>query len=337
MDSGVDLQVDGNRPDDPPTPPTRPPVYAELHQPDSHHELHLEAPPAYAYKDRGPLPPRPIILPPAAYRAFPAVVSLHRKPSINVADMGTLKLCEDESGDNVIYLVKIHDISVHASKLLSFNSNSCVFVPCLHPTTTPFAREVMRVVKGQKTATFQFSFEVGSDGLRRDTFEWRKSARDPEIPSNGFKLVRLAPSFSSTTTPPPTENVSAESDPSTSDSRERFSSASFASCRTLAPGEETVAVLTWGKVPVVGKHEFTLRFVGSGLTGEFGQRWSLAVVATALRVWILRSDGRTTKASLAIGTRMWGILADMLLYGDMSHGRFEQRWFEIFESKTLYK
>jgi len=48
----------------------------------------------------------------------------------------------------------------------------------------------------------------------------------------------------------------------------------------------------------------SLELQGAGRTGELGDRWALMVVMTALRIYWLRSYGKTGKGAVRVGEKV---------------------------------
>lgn len=135
-------------------------------------------------------------------------------------------------------------------------------------------------VAADKAVRFVFSVEVGR-AMHREQFEWVKTAKaeeagEEDIKAGAYKLVRL-----------PTR-----SDPQ-------------ASASSLEkPGTEIVAVLTFVNVWSSLKHAFSLDLRGN--RPILGDRWALMAVMTALRLWSLRVNGRTSKTVVAAGEKVRG-------------------------------
>lgn len=47
-----------------------------------------------------------------------------------------------------------------------------------------------------------------------------------------------------------------------------------------------------------------MEFKGEGLTDVLGDRWSLAVVITALKIWFLRLNGKLTKTAVKLADQI---------------------------------
>ncbi|EEP79683.1 predicted protein [Uncinocarpus reesii 1704] len=147
-------------------------------------------------------------------------------------------------------------------------------------TTSPTATEaavtpvhetmVPGVLDDGKTVIFRFAVEVGhpkTGGYRRETFEWRM-LKEHELHDvkHGFKLVR--------------SHAGAEAAP----------------LGVLGDDDgeiEVVAVAGWKRMLALSK-PFNLQFMGSGQTGELGDRFAVMVVITSLRLWYLDVQSRTT-------------------------------------------
>lgn len=67
---------------------------------------------------------------------------------------------------------------------------------------------------------------------------------------------------------------------------------------------EVIAVLTltrsWAKI----KHPFSLELTGSALSGALGERWTLMVVITVIRLCMLNSHDRASKTSISVGEKL---------------------------------
>ncbi|KAH9999745.1 hypothetical protein F4779DRAFT_604991 [Xylariaceae sp. FL0662B] len=151
----------------------------------------------------------------------------------------------------------------------SFALNSVITLPSLSRAPGQTSTEVMRASTTQNTVRFQFSVEVGHGTyLRREDFEWRKSKGDDdkglvEPPwTCGFKLMRLS---------------HPEKDGS----------------------EEVLAVFAWNHG--LSLTPFRIQFRKGGLADVLGERFALMVIITALRLWGLKHQGRTSSSTVASG------------------------------------
>ncbi|GAB1312853.1 hypothetical protein MFIFM68171_03063 [Madurella fahalii] len=228
----------------------------------------------------------------------------------------TVKLC-GASEDDFLYLVKLHtgslptgplrfrpgwylrdgtsskapilaavgDKSRQLLLLSTFSLDSAILLPPLERDATPHAMvtEMMHATTtaagdGDKTVAFRFSIEVGVKSLEREEFEWRKTKDEK---GSGFVLLRLA-----------LPSDPARPSPGTSSA-------------PLDSGYETVVELVFAKM-TSWKHIFSLELKGTGRTGELGSRWTLMVVATALRLYWLRSYGKTNKTTVGVAEKMKG-------------------------------
>ena len=186
------------------------------------------------------------------------------------------------------------DESMAAARQYHFSLNSVVLLPPLDDVIDSgmenMVTEVMHAhtVPGDKDAVaFRFEIEVGnaaSGKRRREEFEWRsvkKGDKDPDAERGGFKLFHLG-----------SEGEATGGENSTSNNLIR------------AEKEDKVnAVLAWSKITAI-KHAFSLQIKGPGLSGLFGERWTLMVVATALRIWVLHGTGRTTRTGIRMGEKL---------------------------------
>ncbi|KAH6838492.1 hypothetical protein B0I37DRAFT_439562 [Chaetomium sp. MPI-CAGE-AT-0009] len=128
--------------------------------------------------------------------------------------------------------------------------------------------------------------ESGEGGLWKcrcrlcERFAWWKVGKgtDDAAKEGGFKLVALPPSQAA--------DSSGQGDTSSV-------------MPTDAHGGEVLAFLMWRRLFPKFKHAFTLELRGGGQSGELGERWSLMVVITALRIWALRLNGKTKRGVIA--------------------------------------
>ncbi|KAK9771986.1 hypothetical protein SCAR479_11305 [Seiridium cardinale] len=154
----------------------------------------------------------------------------------------------------------------------SWSKHSTIILPPLPGSDAKSSTEFMRTNVSWKTVSYPFTIEVGhGPNARRENFEWRQS-RGGEIKeldkhSRGWKLVRLRANAEGSG-----GERSARSHGATSD------------------GKEIVAVWTWHSGWSMTK-SFKFQFLGSALTGEMGERWSVMAVITALRMWYLHFAG----------------------------------------------
>ncbi|KAF7537374.1 hypothetical protein G7054_g3779 [Neopestalotiopsis clavispora] len=208
-----------------------------------------------------------------------------------------------ESRDHPLYAVRTHSgwsgspgIVLHsgpsdkdpplaaAGQETQWSKHSIIVLPPLPGSDAASSTEFMRTNVGWKHTSYPFSIEVtsGATGrLKREGFEWRQS-HGGEIKqlgkcSRGWKLVRL----------------SAEAAGPGGEREERAHGAS-------SDGKEIVAVWAFYSGWSMTK-SFKFQFLGSGLTGELGERWSVMAVITALRMWYLHFQGiaATTAATSA--------------------------------------
>ncbi|EFW20109.1 conserved hypothetical protein [Coccidioides posadasii str. Silveira] len=170
-----------------------------------------------------------------------------------------------------------------AARIYSFNVNSVILLPPLRPDAKTLATELMHgTITGDGRVTFHFSIEVSSGKkMRREKFEWRTMKKgDDDTKRSGFKLVRLF-----------------------SNAREASSSNDNSNVGEEHPPSETFAVLEWIKGWSGFKQAFSLQ-LGNGQSDSLGERWTLMVVMTALRIWYLRVCGKANKAVVGIGEKI---------------------------------
>ncbi|KAK4244271.1 hypothetical protein C7999DRAFT_44056 [Corynascus novoguineensis] len=234
------------------------------------------------------------VLPVAAftgYRSFPAVMNLYANYSGILEAMTTLKLCGASASD-VLYIAQVHvgwtpRGPLHFGRGIYLRNGTSLKDSILAATGEVFRLPLFLSLFDSKTSllrasitkeqavAFRFTIEVGTKRIQREEFEWRKSngketgAREKgaryELHPLAATLSALASSYSSS---PPED------------------------------GSNILAELTLDNV-LSFKHLFTLKLMGPGLTGEMGDRWTLMVVMTALRIHWLRQNGKTNKPTVA--------------------------------------
>ncbi|SPQ20859.1 5a973edc-6e7f-4564-880b-e9b99fd88e86 [Thermothielavioides terrestris] len=154
---------------------------------------------------------------------------------------------------------------------------SFIMLPPLDLEANPrdMVTEIMYATKTSDGAvSFRFAIEVGPKMKCREHFEWKKAGTD-----NGhsrYILVRLDPRAAS---PSPA--------PSAQDESEVLAELLFRN------------VMSWN-------HLFTLELKGAGGSGAMGDRWTLMVVVSALRLYWLRVYGKTNKSVVGIGQKFRG-------------------------------
>ncbi|KMP08244.1 hypothetical protein CIRG_07925 [Coccidioides immitis RMSCC 2394] len=253
-----------------------------------------------------------MIAKPSRYPQFPPLMNAYGH--WNLMSMKTFSLC-GSSKDECLFAIEMHtgygckgplgprpglnlhngtsrkdpiiaaagDGSQWAARIYSFNVNSVILLPPLRPDAKTLATELMHgTITGDGRVTFHFSIEVSSGKkMRREKFEWRRMKEgDDDTKRSGFKLVRL---FSNT--------------------REASSSNDNSNIGEEHPPSETFAVLEWIKGWSGFKQAFSLQ-LGNGQSDALGERWTLMVVMTALRIWYLRVCGKANKAVVGIGEKI---------------------------------
>jgi hypothetical protein len=196
------------------------------------------------------------------------------------------------------------DVSMMATKYYRFSLDGIILLPPLDDAMNSnmdyMVTETMRArtVQDDKDAVaFRFKIEVGSaasEKRQREEFEWRsvrKRDKDPDMGFGGFKLLHLSPDRESA------GNKSSASGPAAPAS-------SVSQPADQAGGEDkVVAILAWSKLTAI-KHAFSLQLKGHGLSGLLGERWTVMVVATAVRLWVLHGTGKTTRTGIKIGEKL---------------------------------
>jgi hypothetical protein len=176
--------------------------------------------------------------------------------------------------------------------LHAFNPDGIIFLPPLHPDpkSDHMDTELMRAEPGTNNdIAFHFSIEVGEEE-RREEFAWRKVKKgDDQANRNGFKLVRLSSS-----------QQTSQRNGSSSVQKSSSSSSPLA-----GQHGETVAFLGWVMAWPSLTHAFTLELM-DGQSGALGERWTLMVIVTAIRLYTLHVKGRTSKFVVDIGKKTSG-------------------------------
>lgn len=177
-----------------------------------------------------------------------------------------------------------------------------------------------------RLVTFHFAIEVGVKMRmrEREEFEW-------------VDVSSLGRSSSSKTAPTPvahdsrgtSSSASAAADPDTtkgtrfvllrcprpprtatstrrSESAPSSSLSSSKAAQNFADQDQILAELVFTKA-MSWNRLFSLELKGAGRTGELGDRWTLMVVMTALRIYWLRSYGKTGKGVVRVGEKVRGI------------------------------
>ncbi|KAI1402529.1 hypothetical protein F4819DRAFT_454251 [Hypoxylon fuscum] len=186
-------------------------------------------------------------------------------------------------------LAAASDESLAGSRPYTFNPNTIVLLPPRAPGSKFMVRETMRARAIGHKVTFQFSLDVGlEEKTRRETFEWRKitkAEKDEEAEQGGFKLLRVP------------------SAPSSGGSNRAMAS-SASSVTTVDNESEVLALFAWTKTFSNLKHPFTLELKGNGLSGALGEPWTLAVVVTAMRLWMLHQYLKTNMPIVAASDKI---------------------------------
>ncbi|KAI0015350.1 hypothetical protein F4780DRAFT_88865 [Xylariomycetidae sp. FL0641] len=262
------------------------------------------------------------------YRPFPAVMQAYYQ--WNLAGLRTFFLCGPSGEDDRLFALKIHtgysgraplgvrpgiylyngpstkhplmaacgDESPRARSSWGFNLNSIILMPA-RKTPGSFVEANMRAhtMPGRGVA-FAFEIEVGLGWkFCREKFEWRKIAkkeRDEETKEGGFYLVRLeAP-----------KTTTGES--SYSQGESASSSSTQAGVPAVGSGQEVVAVFSWTRTITNLKHPANLRLTGSALAGTMGDRFTLMVIMTVLKLWLNTVNGKATWPVVAAAEKIRG-------------------------------
>lgn len=265
------------------------------------------------------------------YRPFPPVMNLYGNSSGGVIGaLTTYKLCgADKNG--FLYVVEVHhgftprgplnfrpgfylrngtgteapilaatgDEEREPLLMSTFSVKSLIMVPPpldeddvefnLNPRD--LVTEIMyATTTSDGSVSFRFSVEVGPKMKIREEFEWRKTRKgDTNTQHTRYILTRL-PSSSSTSFSSPSPSPSSSPSSSSSSAQEE---------------SYILADLTFRNAISVN-HLFTLELKGAACSGVMGDRWTLMVVTTALRLYWLRVYGKTNKAIVGIGQKLRG-------------------------------
>jgi hypothetical protein len=169
------------------------------------------------------------------------------------------------------------------------HKDTLVILPPLPGSGTDSSHEYLRHDPTYRTESYRFNIDVGlggDKGMYPEEFEWRRSLGDEVKELNnkknilGWELVRLS-----------------------SDMAIRPNETGEGSARVTADGKEMVAV--WA--PYAGwslTKAFRFQFMGSGASGELGERWATMAVITALRLWCLEGMGQTDEGLVTSSASM---------------------------------
>ncbi|KAK2004476.1 hypothetical protein LX36DRAFT_676869 [Colletotrichum falcatum] len=189
------------------------------------------------------------------------------------------------------------DDSVFAGRAYAFNSATVVHLPPLEPRASVrgMDTEAMRAgLADGGEVVFRFSVEVG-EKRQRERFEWRKIEKGGEgaaARSGGFRLTQVSSRHKGT--------AGASRDAAASGSAHGGGGAPLCP-RTDA---EVLALLSWPAGLSKLTSGFSLQLQGRATS--MGDRWGLMVVITALRLWELNVQGRTSKTGIAIEGKLRG-------------------------------
>ncbi|CAJ2513325.1 Uu.00g014440.m01.CDS01 [Anthostomella pinea] len=224
------------------------------------------------------------------YRPFPPVVNAYYKMK------ATFTFHLGDESDREMFAVRAHTglagggpgrpgITIHngptdkhpllaaAGQEGGLSPYSVISLPPFPGSSDNLSTETMRAAMRRACLTYRFTIEVGeSPAWQRQEFEWRKceGGEGNELFDSPFtcwfKLVKRS------------EQGGAAAESKALDEGGHIGPNS--------QGDVVVAALgwhgTWTMTP------FRLQFMGTGLTGVFGRRWALMVIATALRLWTLK-------------------------------------------------
>ncbi|KAK4207139.1 hypothetical protein QBC37DRAFT_406480 [Rhypophila decipiens] len=161
---------------------------------------------------------------------------------------------------------------------------------------------------GARHVTFRFAIEVGVKMREREEFEWVDAnglaTTTNENGGSGSSSASAAAGFADTDTPTKGHRFVLLRCPRPTTISSPSSSAEAAD--DLPEQGEILAELVFANVIDLTRI-FTLELKGAGLTGELGDRWTLMVVMTALRIYWLRTYGKTGKAVIWAGEKVRGL------------------------------
>ncbi|KAM7191371.1 hypothetical protein V8F33_008974 [Rhypophila sp. PSN 637] len=271
-------------------------------------------------------------LPFYGYTPFPPVISLHSNFSGLTTAFRSLRLCSGASRDDLLYLVDIHYAYTPRGPLnfrpglylrngvtnkepvlaaagdetrlpvwiSTFSLESVILLPPVDleakNPTRDLVEEILRAsttstaaseIEGgtKRHVTFRFAIEVGVKMRERDEFEI--DSENTTTKGHRFVLLRCPR--------PAARSIESMSSPS-----------SEQPAGDVPEQGQILAELVFANVMSL-THIFTLELKGAGLTGELGNRWTLMVVMTALRIYWLRTFGKTGKAAIWAGEKVRGI------------------------------
>lgn len=257
------------------------------------------------------------------YRPFPSVMNAYYQ--WNLAGLKTFFVC-GASRDERLYAVEVHtgysgkgplgmrpglelhngtstkdpilaaagDKSQFAAQYGAFSPDNVILLPALLSGTNPQQMDTETMSArtiGDDGVAFFFTVEVGDgEKMRREKFEWRKIKKgdEEEAKEGGFKLLRLS------STGQQTANQLSGGSGSSNSKEEDPSSSSSSSSHAADHGGGEVALFAWTKTWSNLDHPFTLQLLAS-----LGERWTIMVVITALRLWELNVQGKTKRGFVA--------------------------------------
>lgn len=220
----------------------------------------------------------------APYTAFPSILNAYYQIKV------TFTYHLGNSDDHKIYAISNHPglskggnrpyVVVHNGKSgddpalavvgeeKNWDGHSLTTVVSLPGIESGHVNELMQtiVMDDHATVVFRFWIEVNQPNTvpHREEFEWRKdnSAKMEDFKST-YQLVRLLPGNSDLE-----EKVDRSHD-----------------------GFEIVAIAGWKKMWAL-KKPFSFRLIGKGQTGEYGDRWTIMALMTAIRLWCFSIQSR---------------------------------------------
>ncbi|KAK3316919.1 hypothetical protein B0H66DRAFT_605187 [Apodospora peruviana] len=194
----------------------------------------------------------------------------------------------------------------------------------LRASTTSITCSGIESCSSTRLVTFRFAIEVGVKMREREDFEWVDASglgRSKKAPpaaaaqdsGGSSSSASAAAAVGTDTTTKGTRFVLLRCPGSlrTATSSRRSESAPSSSSSMAAddlPNDqgqilaELVLTTAWS-----WNRLFSLELKGAGRTGELGDRWALMVVMTALRIYWLRSYGKTGKGVVRVGEKVRGI------------------------------
>ncbi|KAK8130882.1 hypothetical protein PG984_007320 [Apiospora sp. TS-2023a] len=186
------------------------------------------------------------------------------------------------------------DESQWAARVYAFNLKSVILLPPVEalPGSKEMVSELMTTTSNDEGGvSYFFTIEAGQgDKMERKRFEWRQFKKGDQgvVDKDGFKLL----------------SCNSHSDDLGESSTSPSTAAAAVTVESSPSG--ALAMLTWAKLGSKINHPLSLEFADDTVSVLFGERWTLMVVITALRLWALRTNWRGKKSTVAIAEKIRG-------------------------------